>query len=141
VVSTDVLAGSVGWNGAMNDTAGERFAHALAAKDKDGLRAVLADEIDFRGLTPGRYWEATTSQQAVDDIILGHWFEPDDHIEELCSVTDDTVADRSHVAYRLRVRNSDGEFLVEQQAYYTAVDGAITWMRVLCSGYRPAAGA
>ena len=63
-----------------------------------------------------------------------------DHIEELCSVTDGSLADRSHVAYRLRVRNDDGEFLVEQQAYYAVDDGMITWMRVLCSGYRAAAG-
>ena len=118
-------------------TAGERFARALATKDRDELRAVLGGDVDFRGLTPGRYWEATTFEQ-VEDILLGTWFEPGDEIQQLCSVSDSTVADRSHVAYRLRVRNADGEFLVEQQAYYTAEDGAITWMRVLCSGYRPA---
>jgi hypothetical protein len=73
----------------------------------------------------------------VDDILLGRWFEPSDHIEELCSVTDGSMADRSHVAYRLRVRNDDGEFLVEQQAYYMVEDGMISWMRVRCSGYRP----
>ncbi len=28
--------------------------------------------------------------------------------------------------------------LVEQQAYYDADAGRITWMRVLCSGYLPA---
>lgn len=117
-------------------SAGERFARALAAKDATGLRAVLSDSIDFRGLTPGRYWEATTPDRMVDDIVLGAWFEADDHIEELCSLTEGGVADRSHVAYRLRVRNADGEFLVEQQAYYSVEDGAITWMRVLCSGYR-----
>lgn len=116
---------------------GARFARALAAKDKDGLLAVLADDVDLRGLTPGRSWEATTSGQVVDDILLGQWFEPKDTIEELCSVTDGSMADRSHVAYRVRVRNPDGEFLVEQQAYYMVEDGAITWMRILCSGYRP----
>jgi hypothetical protein len=26
---------------------------------------------------------------------------------------------------------------LEQQAYYTAANGQIDWMRVLCSGYRP----
>jgi len=121
-------------------TAGELFARALAAKDAAGLRSVLAGTVDFRGLTPGKYWEATTSEQVVDGILLGQWFEPADHIEELCSVSDGSMADRSHVAYRLRVRNPDGEFLVEQQVYYTAENGTITWMRVLCSGYRPATG-
>ena len=43
-----------------------------------------------------------------------------------------------HVAYRLRVRAWDGDYLIEQQAYYdTAADGRIGWMRLLCSGYRP----
>jgi hypothetical protein len=51
------------------------------------------------------------------------------------------VADREHVAYRLRVRNAEGEFLVEQQAYYHVTGGRIDWMRVLCSGYRPAPAA
>jgi hypothetical protein len=30
-----------------------------------------------------------------------------------------------------------GPFVVEQQAYYTDRSGQITWMRVLCSGFRP----
>jgi hypothetical protein len=40
--------------------------------------------------------------------------------------------------YRFSVRNPDGRFLVEQQAYLPERDGRIGWMRVLCSGYRPA---
>ena len=40
------------------------------------------------------------------------------------------------LAYRVRVRRCDGDYLVEQQAY-DSTDGAhITWMRVLCSGYQ-----
>jgi hypothetical protein len=41
------------------------------------------------------------------------------------------------VGYRFRVRNPDGTFVVEQQAYLAALDGQIAWMRVLCSGFRP----
>ncbi len=41
--------------------------------------------------------------------------------------------------YRLAVSNPQGSFLVEQQAYYETGAGSITWMRVLCSGYRPVA--
>jgi hypothetical protein len=118
-------------------TPGERFARALRAKDRTALHRLLAERFDFQGLTPGRHWQATSSRQAVDEIILARWFGPDDHIEQLCSISTDRVGDREHVAYRLRVRNLDGEFLVEQQAYYAAEAGRITWMRVLCSGYRP----
>ena len=46
---------------------------------------------------------------------------------------------REHVSYLLRVRNAHGDYLVEQQAYYNTDGARITWMRVLCSGYRPLA--
>jgi len=48
------------------------------------------------------------------------------------------VADREHVAYRLRVRRGSEDYLVEQQAYYNCdAAGRIGWMRMLCSGYLP----
>jgi len=42
------------------------------------------------------------------------------------------------VGYRFSVNNPDGHFLVEQQAYLADRDGQIGWMRVVCSGFRPA---
>src|SRR6266516_1698350 len=119
-------------------TAGERFAQALAAKDSAALCALLADPIDFQALTPGRHWQATTGRQVAGEIIFRHWFQADDQILELCSVTSGRVAEREHVAYRMRVRRSGGEYLVEQQAYYSTDGARITWMRVLCAGYQPA---
>ena len=126
-------------------TAGERFAQALAGKDGAGLRALLADPVDFQALTPGRHWEASTSQQVAEEIILGRWFGPGDDIEELCSVSTGRVAEREHVTYQVRVRRGGRGYLVEQHAYYDTDGPRITWMRVLCSGYqlvpgRPGAG-
>jgi hypothetical protein len=118
-------------------TLGELFARAIAAKDRTRLCSVLADPIDFRALTPQRYWEATSATEVVDQIILGQWFDSGDHIQELCSVTAANVSDRHHVAYRMRVRNADGEFYVEQQAYFRVKGDRIDWLRILCSGYRP----
>lgn len=118
-------------------TAGERFAHAIAAQDPVALRAVLADRVDFAGLTPGRPWSATDPAEVVDEIILGRWFGPGRRVLELCSVTTDQVADCHHVGYRLLVRRDGVDHLVDQQAFYTASGGAIDWLRVLCSGYRP----
>ena len=118
------------------DTAGERFARALADKDDVALSALLADRIDFQALTPGRHWEAATPREVVEGIILGHWFGVEDHIDRLCSVTTGCVAGREHVAYRVQVRRGDADYLVEQQAYYSIDGGRITWMRVLCSGYQ-----
>ena len=113
------------------------FARALAAKDRAGLLALLADDVDFRAMTPGRFWEAASAEQIVDEVILGHWFEEDDRIEALLSTETDEVADRTRLSYRLRVRNEDGLHLVEQQAYLNETDGRIGWLRIMCSGYRP----
>ncbi|HEX5289972.1 MAG TPA: hypothetical protein VFX25_13970 [Streptosporangiaceae bacterium] len=55
-------------------TLGERFARALAAKDSGALCTLLADPLDFQALTPGRYWQAGTGRQAVEEIILAFWF-------------------------------------------------------------------
>jgi hypothetical protein len=116
------------------------FARALASKDRQGLLELLAPDIDFRAMTSGRFWEAETPAQIVDDVILGHWFDPGDHIEDLVSVETDQVADRTRIGYRLRVRNEDGLHLVEQQAYLNETDGRIGWLRIMCAGYRPIDG-
>jgi hypothetical protein len=130
--ATDTTAGGVG-------AVGERFARALAAKDTAALRAVLADPIDFAALTPGRHWQASAPGEVVDEIVLGKWFKPSDDIRSLESVSASQLPGREHVSYLLRVRNADGDHLVEQQAYYNTDGARITWMRVLCSGYRPLA--
>jgi hypothetical protein len=114
---------------------GHRFAAAVAAKDGASLRALLADPIDFRGLTPNAVWAGDDVQSTVE-IVFEHWFEPSDHIERLLDVSTSHVADRRHVRYLLEVSNDAGRHLVEQQAYYTVTDGRISWMRVLCSGFR-----
>ncbi len=95
--------------------------------------------MDFRGLTPNRNWEATSSDAVIDDI-LAVWFEDSDQIEETLKLDGDAFADRERVGYRLRVRNPEGLFTVEQQAYIAERDGRIGWMRVVCSGFRPADG-
>jgi hypothetical protein len=117
-------------------TVGEEFAHSLAAKDRDALIGLLADDIDFRGMTPGRVWEAASPTALIDDVVLGHWFAPTDRIESFDSVETGDVADRQRVGYRFRVRNPDGLHLVEQQAYLSVTDGRIGWLRIMCSGFR-----
>ena len=122
----------------MSRDVGEQFVAAIAAKDRDGLIGLLAESINFRGMTPRRFWEATTPLEVVDEIILGHWFEPTDTITEIVSITSTgQVGDTEHLAYRLRMENPDGSFILEQQAYYTVDEGKIDWLRVMCSGTRP----
>lgn len=115
---------------------GEDLAHAVAAKDRDALAALLTTDVDFKGLTPGRVWEATGPEQVVG-VFFDSWFESSDTIEALVEVTvGDDVADTRHVSYRLDLLNDDGEQVAEQQAYFRTTDGRISHLRVLCSGFR-----
>jgi hypothetical protein len=116
-------------------TLGESFARAVAAKNHGQVRELLHPDLDFRAMTPNRIWEAADADGVVE--ALGVWFDDGDEIEALDSVDVDTFADRERVGYRMRIRNGDGLHLVEQQAYLSARDGRIGWMRIMCSGYRP----
>ncbi len=115
---------------------GRRFVSALSAKNLEGLATLFDPQIDFRGLTPGREWHATTPDGVVE-IVLGSWFEPTDHVREVVNVEARPFADRYQLRYRLQVENDEGMFVVEQQGYYSAEGGRITHMGVVCSGYRP----
>ena len=122
----------------METDVGTRYVKAIAAKDHSALLDLLDPAVDFRGLTPGRFWEATSAAEVVDEIILGKWFEDRDHIDGIEHVETDAVGGRHRIGYRYRVTNGDGSFLVEQQAYFDVVDGRISWLRVMCAGFRPA---
>jgi hypothetical protein len=115
---------------------GASFAVALAAKDFGRILDLLHPEVDFRGLTPNRNWEATDAETAIGSV-LRQWFEDSDEIEELQHVETDSFADRERVGYRFLVRNPEGLFEVEQQVYIAERDGRIGWMRSVCSGFRP----
>jgi hypothetical protein len=118
-------------------TIGADFARAYADKDAGRIRELMHPEVDFRGLTPSRFWEAG-DPDAVVEILLANWLEDSDRVEALEGIDGDTMADRERVGYRFSVTNPDGRFLVEQQAYLSSRDGRIDWMRVVCSGFRPA---
>ncbi len=115
---------------------GAAFARAFAGKDAERIRALVHPEIDFRGLTPRRDWEAG-DPEALVEILFDMWLEDSDEVEGIEEIETDSFCDRERVGYRLRVRNPDGNFLVEQQAYIGTRDGRIDWMRVVCSGFRP----
>ncbi len=119
-------------------TVGEAFARALAAKDRDRIMDLLTGAVDFEALTPRRHWVAATPAAVVDDVILRHWLTPNDTVLELGSLTTGRVADRERVGYRLTVRRDGTDHVLEQQAYYTTDGRRISWIRILCSGYRPA---
>ena len=119
------------------DSPGRQLVDAIARRDRSGLRTALADDVDFKGLTPRRLWEATSAAD-VDEIVFGSWFEEQDRVDSLALVEEDAVADIQRVGYRLELTTPDGPHVVEQQAYYRATDdGRIGYLRVVCSGFRP----
>jgi hypothetical protein len=122
---------------AADSALGETFATALGHKDFERIRELLHPEIDFTGMTPSRSWRATGVDEVIDGV-LSRWFEPGDVLEEIVEVQTGAFADRRRVGYRFAGHNDDGPFIVEQQAYYAERDGRIGWMRVVCSGFRPA---
>lgn len=115
-------------------TPGERFANALAAKDEAGIRAVTTPDLDFRAMTPGRFWEAHSHGDLLE-VLFANWLEPSDEVVALVSTSTGEVSTRQHVTYRLHLRNADGDALMEQQMYYDTVGGQISWARVMCSGF------
>ena len=121
----------------MPESLGRKFADAVARKDTAAVTALLAPDIDFKGLTPRRIWEADTVA-GVLDVLFGNWFPEQDHIDGVEITEGDTVADTRHVAYRLALATPDGPHVAEQQAYYRTDGERITFLRVMCSGYRPA---
>jgi hypothetical protein len=116
---------------------GLRFVAALAAKDTDRLVALFASDVDFRAMTPSRFWEADSPQRVVHEVLYD-WFEPKDVIERIDYMKPGHAGDRERIDYRFLVRNPDGPFIVEQRAYFDVNEaGRICYMRTICSGYRP----
>jgi SnoaL-like domain len=118
-------------------TLGAEFARAFAAKDAGRMRELLHPEVDFAGLTPSRFWEAS-GPDAVLEVLFANWLDDSDEVRAVEAIEEDSVADRERVGYRFSVTNPDGRFVVEQQAYLSTRDGRIDWVRLVCSGFRPA---
>lgn len=118
------------------ETIGRRFAEAIAAKDRAALGTLLSPDVDVKALTPRRSWEATSPEEFAE-IAFGTWFDDGDRIDGVEVGEGPAVEDTAHVSYRLAITNADGPHTVEQQAYYRTDGERISYLRVLCSGFRP----
>jgi hypothetical protein len=114
---------------------GERFARAIADKDAAALKALLRPDVDFTAMTPTKFWERREADAVVDDVILGVWFGPERRITETLAVETDTIGSMGRVGYRLRFQRPDGEFTLEQQAYFQTEGDQISWLRIMCTGF------
>jgi hypothetical protein len=118
------------------ETLGTRLARAIADHDEDRLRNLFATPVEFRAVTPRRFWDAETPIGIVD-IVLGTWFDRSKSVTDVTTV-DDTVGDVRRVSYRMSVTTASGQAVIEQVAYYSEADDRITQLRLVCSGFRPA---
>ena len=75
-----------------------RFATAVAERDRTGLRSLLGDDVDFKALTPGRFWEAENPEE-VDAIVFDQWFAEADRVTAVVDVEEGQVVDTHRVGY------------------------------------------
>jgi hypothetical protein len=121
----------------VSQSIGEQFADALCRKDASGPKELLEPGLDFRAMTPRKFWESDDPAVIVDEIMLGTWFGPGNEITSLEHVETGEIGSRHRVAYRFAVVNGDGVHNVEQQCYFEVEHGKISWLRIMCAGYMP----
>jgi hypothetical protein len=115
---------------------GPAFAQALARGDFAQVTEILCPDLDFRALTPRRFWEAHNAEEALG--VLRRWFDDATIVDDVLGIRTDLIGDRHSVTYRFAGCKAQEQFVIEQHAYYTERGGRIGWMRLLCSGFRPA---
>jgi hypothetical protein len=113
------------------------FVDAILARDFSRARDLLHPEVDFRAMTPNRVWEA--DGPAGVEKVLRAWFEhPERTVERVDPTEPASVADTLRVGWRVHGSDADGPFIYEQQAYAREGDGRVVWLRIMCTGPRPA---
>jgi hypothetical protein len=112
---------------------GERFVAALAARDFAALGGLLAADVRFRLLVP-RGPQANAGAGETLTRFIG-WFGGADEVRVESSYVE-TVADRLVIAYRLRLRDGNGQRVIEQHLVADASpDGRLDAIDLLCTGF------
>jgi hypothetical protein len=119
---------------------GVRFAKAVAARDGETLKRLLAEKVDFRGMTPDRVWEASTADEVVDDVVLGEWIPGGLQLEGLDSLGTNMIGERERVGCRMHFADDAGSYEAELQAFLAVEEDRITWLRMMSSGLERVAG-
>jgi hypothetical protein len=111
-----------------------RFVEAILTRDFSRASGLLHPDIDFRAMTPNRVWEAY-DPSGVEEV-LRVWSERD--FERVVPTQRASVEDTLRVGWRVHGSNANGPLTYEQQAYVREGNGQVVWLRVMCSGPRPA---
>jgi SnoaL-like domain len=108
---------------------------ALAQRDFPRLAKMLTPDVRLRALIPPGPVEVSGAEAAA--AKFSSWFADAEEFDLIRSGTD-TVADRLHVFYRLRVKKP-GDFrkIVEQHLLCAFDDERIAALDLVCSGFRP----
>ena len=114
---------------------GTALVTALAQRDFPRLANTLTADVRMRALIPPGPVELSGAEAAA--AKFSSWFADAEEFELLRS-GNDTVADRLHVFYRLRVKKpGDQSKIVEQHLLCTYDDDRITALDLVCTGFRP----
>lgn len=115
----------------------ERFLQALAAGDWDSIGALLSPDVRLRALVP-----STLREEEGPEAVVGRfkfWWAPLEALRLVDSGVE-PAGNQLRIHYRLAgIDPDDGPVVVEQQCYFTVVDGSIAKINSVCSGFRPAA--
>ncbi|MBA2346672.1 MAG: hypothetical protein H0V81_00095 [Solirubrobacterales bacterium] len=112
------------------------FVEAVVARDFVRARDQLHPEIDFRGMTPNRIWEASGPQEV--EQALRTWIDnPERQVEHIAATDVTDIEDTMRAGWRVQGDGSGGPFVFEQQLYARERDGQLGWLRVMCTGPRP----
>lgn len=114
---------------------GTRLVAALVDRDFRQLARVLTADVFMRALTPPGLVDVSGAEAAA--AKFSSWFGDAEELELVRSGSD-TVADRLHVFYQLRVKKpGDISKIVEQHLLCEYGDDQVRALDLVCSGFRP----
>jgi hypothetical protein len=114
---------------------GKGLIRALVQRDFPRLADTLTPNVRMRALIPPGPVEVSGAEAAA--AKFSSWFADAEELELIRSGSD-TVADRLHVFYRLRVKKpGDYRKIVEQHLLCAVDDDRISALDLVCSGFRP----
>jgi tRNA 2-thiouridine synthesizing protein A len=113
---------------------GRAYIEALVRGDFDAIERLLAPRVRFRALIPRATRRAATAHGAR--AWIEDWFGQTDGHELIASQVE-MIADRLHIAYRMRLREDGAWYVVEQHIFGSLDEGRLVGVALMCSGFRP----
>jgi SnoaL-like domain len=114
---------------------GKGLIAALAERDFPRLANTLTPDVRMRALIPPGPVDVSGAEAAA--AKFSSWFADAEELELIRSGSD-TVADRLHIFYRLRVKKPGDHRKIVEQHLLCAFDGdRITALDLVCTGFRP----